>query len=66
MFCWSEKSCSIRMAGHSYWMSSLSWAPTMVQGGIFATDGSSAWGNANRIFVKCAPPVSLRALSTLL
>ena len=33
-------------------MSSTQWAPTMAQAGIFATDGTSPWGNANRIFLK--------------
>ena len=28
------------------------WQPYFAQGGIFATDGSSAWGNANRVYVK--------------
>ena len=30
------------------------WSSTMAQGGIFATDGSSPWGGANRVYVKCA------------
>jgi hypothetical protein len=29
------------------------WQQYFAQGGIFATDGSSAWGQANRIYVKC-------------
>jgi len=52
MFCWSESSCKERFETHPYWMSSLQWADSMEQGGIFAVDGSSAWGTANRIFVK--------------
>ena len=52
MFCWSEVSCNERYQDHQYWMSSTSWSPVMAQGGIFATDGSSPWGTANRIFVK--------------
>ena len=30
------------------------WNPQFAQGGIFATDGSSPWGGANRVYVKCA------------
>jgi hypothetical protein len=40
------------MATHPYWMSSAQWADSMEQGGIFATDGSSGWSTANRVFVK--------------
>ena len=29
------------------------WATSFAQGGIFATDGTSAWGTANRVYVKC-------------
>lgn len=47
---------------HEFYMSSKIWNSQMAQGGIFATDGSSAWGNANRVYVKCAtngPPLLL-------
>ena len=43
-----------------YWMSSTTpkqWATSFAQGGIFATDGSSAWGTANRVYVKCVVSV---------
>ena len=56
MFCWDLKSCTERYATHFYWMSSSAapgWATSFAQGGIFATDGTSAWGNANRVYVKC-------------
>ena len=53
MFCWDADSCNERYEDHQYWMSSTKWAPEMAQGGIFATDGSSAWGTANRIYIKC-------------
>jgi hypothetical protein len=53
MFCWDEPSCNERYEDHQYWMSSTKWTSTMAQGGIFATDGSSPWGNANRIYIKC-------------
>jgi hypothetical protein len=43
-------------------MSSKSWGTQLAQGGIFATDGSSPWGAANRVYIKyctsdlwCAP-----------
>jgi hypothetical protein len=53
MFCWDASSCAERFADHQYWMSSSNWAPTMAQGGIFNPDaGASAWGSANRIFLK--------------
>lgn len=52
MFCWSATSCTERYDDHQYWMSSSSWAPEMAQGGIFATDGTSPWGVANRVYVK--------------
>ena len=54
MFCWGQASCQDRFATHDYWMSSKAkpWQPNFAQGGIFATDGSSAWGTANRIYVK--------------
>lgn len=48
-------------------MSSKAWYPQFAQGGIFATDGSSPWGAANRVYVKCAahlfdpPPATPRA-----
>lgn len=64
MFCWSQTSCNERYQDHPYWMSSTQWSPEMAQGGIFATDGSSPWGTANRVFVKycrCAR-AALRAL----
>ncbi len=51
MFCWSESSCNERYEDHKYWMSSASWDEEMAQGGIFATDGSSPWGTANRVYV---------------
>ena len=35
-----------------YFSSSRSWASTMAQGGIFDTAGNSAFGNANRVYVK--------------
>ena len=55
MFCWSEASCKERFVNHLYWMSSTDWSPTMAQGGVFATDGSSLWGTANRVYLKyCA------------
>ena len=52
MFCWSETSCNERYQDHQYWMSSTQWSSNMAQDGIFATDGSSPWGTANRVFVK--------------
>jgi hypothetical protein len=61
MFCWDADSCNERYQDHQYWMSSTKWAPEMAQGGIFATDGSSAWGQANRIYIKCVPRAALRA-----
>ena len=47
-----SQSCAERYQDHPYWMSSTQWALTMAQAGIFATDGTSPWGNANRIFLK--------------
>jgi hypothetical protein len=41
-----------RYADHQYWMSSTGWATSMAQGGIFNPDGPSAWGDANRIYLK--------------
>ena len=52
MFCWDQDSCTERYQTHPYWMSSKGWAYEMAQGGIFATDGSSQWGTANRAFLK--------------
>ena len=55
MFCWDLNSCQERYATHGYYMSSTTpkqWATSFAQGGIFATDGTSAWGTANRIYVK--------------
>ena len=51
-----------RYATHDYWMSSRAkpWQPNFAQGGIFATDGSSAWGQANRVYVKCVGLVAIR------
>ena len=65
MFCWDEKSCTERYATHVYWMSSSAapgWSTSFAQGGIFATDGTSAWGNANRVYVKCAAAAAAIAL----
>ena len=55
MFCWDESSCNMRYATHDYYMSSIKkpWSYDFAQGGIFATDGSSPWGTANRVYVKC-------------
>ena len=61
MFCWDADSCNERYEDHQYWMSSTKWAPEMAQGGIFATDGSSAWGQANRIYIKCVALVACTA-----
>jgi hypothetical protein len=33
------------------------WETQFSQGGIFATDGSSPWGTANRAYVKCESPL---------
>ena len=55
MFCWDIKSCQERYATHGYYMSSTipkQWATSFAQGGIFATDGTSAWGTANRVYIK--------------
>ena len=54
MFCWDESSCNMRYATHDYYMSSIKkpWSYDFAQGGIFATDGSSPWGTANRVYVK--------------
>ena len=49
MFCWDEISCNLRMDSHPFYMSSLGWSTQFSQGGIFGTDGSSPWGNANRV-----------------
>jgi len=43
-------------------MGSGDWTDEMAQGGIFATDGSSPWGSANRIFVKCVAVGDLEGL----
>ena len=54
MFCWDQSSCNMRYATHDYYMSSIKkpWSYDFAQGGIFATDGSSPWGTANRVYVK--------------
>jgi len=54
MFCFSGQSCKERYASRLYWMSSTTWASQMAQYGIFATDGTSAFGSVNRAYVKCA------------
>ena len=59
MFCWDETSCNLRLDSHPYYMSSLAWGPQLAQGGIFGvgggpTDGTSPWGTANRVYIKCA------------
>ena len=40
------------------------WAPEFAQGGIFATDGSSPWGSATRVYVKCGCAGPPRAAAT--
>ena len=64
MFCWDESSCNMRFATHDYYMSSIKkpWSYDFAQGGIFATDGSSPWGTANRVYVKCAAAAAASAL----
>ena len=59
MFCWDVVSCQQRLVMHDYWMSSVlkPWATQFAQGGIFATDGTSPWGTANRVYVKARPPL---------
>ena len=59
MFCWDESSCNMRYATHDYYMSSIKkpWSYDFAQGGIFATDGSSPWGTANRVYVKCVTTI---------
>lgn len=47
-------SCSDRYVNHEYYMSNKMWNTQMAQGGIFAMDGTSAFGAANRVYVKCA------------
>ena len=56
MFCWDANSCQERFVQHRYWMSSTAkpWSTNFAQGGIFATDGTSPWGAANRICA-CLP-----------
>jgi hypothetical protein len=46
--------CDLRYQSRPYFMSSTvkPWTPTFAQGGIFATDGSSEWGTANRVYLK--------------
>ena len=51
MFCWDGLSCHERYSSREYFMSSQPWASQMAQGGIFDTV-NSAFGNANRIYVK--------------
>ena len=60
----TPRCCADRYATHDYWMSSKAkpWQPKFAQGGIFATDGSSAWGNANRVYVKCVAAAAASAL----
>ncbi len=56
MYCWSQESCDLRNTTDPYYMSSTSWTPEMAQGGIFATDGTSPWGTANRcVRLWCGP-----------
>jgi hypothetical protein len=51
MFCWDGLSCHERYSSRQYFMSSQPWASQMAQGGIFDTV-NSAFGNANRVYVK--------------
>lgn len=51
MFCWDGLSCHERYSSRQYFMSSQPWASQMAQGGIFDTV-NSAFGNANRIYIK--------------